>query len=259
VLGALFTICMKALLMSVPEKMPKWILGESIIGTNPGLGFRPISEDVDQGSLIWYDASNNTQVSYWTKNLDGFMQEYSYGSSNQKNCDFDTHRNSSQVCKVDISKFDQCTTELAYGYNNSAPCIFLKLNRIYGWEPAFYNDPNDLPKEMPADLKKHIEELPETHRNQIWVSCRGENGADLEILGDVEYYPTRGFPSYFYPYVNTPGYVSPLVAVKFLRPKPNQIINIECRTWAKNIAYSGSFKDRKGSIHFELMIDAPIK
>lgn len=123
-----------------------------------------------------------------------------------------------QVCKLDISKFDVCTNAHAYGYNNSSPCIFLKLNRIYGWQPEYYNDPEDLPLDMPDELQADIRNLPPAHRNQIWVTCRGENGADREIIGDIEYYPTRGFPSYFYPYTNTKGYLSPLVAVKFTRP-----------------------------------------
>lgn len=73
-LAALFAICMKGLLMTINYESPKWKLSESLIGINPGLGFRPISQDVDQGSLIWYDASNQTQIIYWTKILDGFMQ-----------------------------------------------------------------------------------------------------------------------------------------------------------------------------------------
>jgi sodium/potassium-transporting ATPase subunit beta len=123
------------------------------------------------------------------------------------------------VCKLDINDFDKCTSKYAYGYNNSAPCIFLKLNRIYGWKPDYYNDPDNLPEEMPQSLKDKIKSLPESNRNQIWVTCYGENGADKEILGDIEYFPTQGFPSYFYPYEMTKGYVSPLVAVKFTRPK----------------------------------------
>lgn len=34
-----------------------------------------------------------------------------------------------------------------------------------------------------------------------------------------------------------------------------RIINIECRAWAANIHYNGSFRDRQGSVHFELMVD----
>lgn len=55
--------------------------------------------------------------------------------------------------------------------------------------------------------------------NTIWVSCEGENPADQENIGPVNYLPIRGFPSYFYPYQNSEGYLSPLVAVHFERPK----------------------------------------
>lgn len=133
------------------------------------------------------------------------------------------------MCKFDLNKFDQCTHEKSYGYNNSAPCIFLKLNRIYGWQPEYFNDPTNLPDEMPKTLKDHIQSLEAKERDQVWVSCKGENGADEEILGDAQYFPTQGFPSYFYPYVNTPGYLSPLVAVKFTRPKRKLHISNERR------------------------------
>lgn len=109
--------------------------------------------------------------------------------------------------------------------------------------------------------------------NTIWVSCEGENPADLENVGPIKYYPRRGFPGYYYPYENSEGYLSPLVAVHFERPvrKCRQfwlkalqsytfqiflggiIINIECKAWAHNIRHDRA--DRIGSVHFELMID----
>ena len=71
---------------------------------------------------------------------------------------------------------------------------------------------------MPTSLVDHIKSLNVTQRDQVWVSCGGEQGMDKELLGPIEYFPKQGFPSYFYPYTNRRGYVSPLVAVKFLRP-----------------------------------------
>ena len=65
--------------------------------------------------------------------------------------------------------------------------------------------------------------------NTIWVSCEGENPADQENVGPVDYLPIRGFPGYFYPYQNSEGYLSPLVAVHFQRPKR------KCIVW-KNIS-----------------------
>lgn len=74
---------------------------------------------------------------------------------------------------------------------------------------------------MPQELKNFIATAKETERNQIWISCEGQDGVDKENLGDrLEYYPKtlHGFPEYYYPYRNIPGYLSPLVAVRLLRP-----------------------------------------
>lgn len=47
------------------------------LGVNPGLGFRPLPDDPDEGSLIWYEASNQTQVKIWTDRLDKFLERKS--------------------------------------------------------------------------------------------------------------------------------------------------------------------------------------
>lgn len=54
--------------------------------------------------------------------------------------------------------------------------------------------------------------------NTVWVSCEGENPADVENIGPIEYYPRQGFPGYYYPYENSEGYLSPLVAIHFKQP-----------------------------------------
>lgn len=38
-----------------------------------GLGFRPMSPDVEDGSLIYYAAGNSTNVGAWTNQLDQFL------------------------------------------------------------------------------------------------------------------------------------------------------------------------------------------
>lgn len=54
--------------------------------------------------------------------------------------------------------------------------------------------------------------------NTVWVTCEGENPADIENIGPIEYYPRQGFPGYYFPYENSEGYLSPLVAVHFMKP-----------------------------------------
>lgn len=53
----------------------------------------------------------------------------------------------------------------------------------------------------------------------IWVSCEGENPADQEYVGPIRYSPWQGFPAYYFPYMHTPGYLPPIVAVQFDRPE----------------------------------------
>ncbi len=71
---------------------------------------------------------------------------------------------------------------------------------------------------MPRDLKDHIKKLPKASRKQVWVSCKVLKPSDHNAIEAIEYL-SRGFPGYFYPFSNKKGYVSPLAAVRFVRPK----------------------------------------
>lgn len=57
-------------------------------------------------------------------------------------------------------------------------------------------------------------QLPETQRSQIWISCNGEDPYDRESGVSFNYYPSRGFPGYYFPYLNLKNYLSPLIAVE---------------------------------------------
>merc|ERR1712121_291404 len=87
----------------------------------------------------------------------------------------------------------------------------------------------------------------------VWVNCEGENEADREYVDEITYKPHHGFPSYYYPYVNTPGYLPPVVAVQFTKVKRNVLINMECTVWAQNVKHVR--KTKLGIAHFELLID----
>lgn len=53
----------------------------------------------------------------------------------------------------------------------------------------------------------------------IWVTCEGENPADIENLGPINYLPNRGFAGYYFPFKNQKGYLPPTIAINFERPK----------------------------------------
>lgn len=264
VLAALVAVCMLVFMRTIDPRVPKWQLEESLIGTNPGLGFRPLPPDDNvESTLIWYRGAKGEQIKFWTESLDAFLKPYKTPGSisgrgqNIYECNYNQRPGRGQVCDVKIEKFGpECIQENHYSYHKSSPCIFLKLNKIYGWTPRYFNDTEDLPRKMPDSLKKLVKDT--SVRNPIeldtvWVSCEGENPADVENIGPIEYYPQQGFPGYYFPYENSEGYLSPLVAVHFKRPVRGIIINIECKAWAQNIRHDR--QDRIGSVHFELMID----
>lgn len=70
-----------------------------------------------------------------------------------KHCNSNQTRNPSDICVVNKADFGPCTAANGYGYPQGKPCIFLKLNKIFGWEPEVYNAP--IPS-MPADLLEAI-------------------------------------------------------------------------------------------------------
>ncbi|XP_060518779.1 sodium/potassium-transporting ATPase subunit beta-2 [Cylas formicarius] len=262
VLIGFFATMLTVFYQTLDYKVPKWQLDRSLIGTNPGLGFRPMPPEINvESTLVWYKSANNENIKYWSEELDKFL--VAYNKSNNPHADrlIDcapyTPPPNDKVCDVKIDQsWYPCVPLERYSYNTTAagPCIFLKLNRIYNWVPEYYNTTN-LPADTKDYLKKAIQD--ETRKSSdtkmVWVTCEGENVADKEHIGPIRYIPQRGFPSQYFPYKNQEGYLSPLVAVHFEKPARNVLINIECKAWAKNIIHDRA--ERRGSVHFELLVD----
>lgn len=101
------------------------------------------------------------------------------GDLNQVHCGFDNPPGPGEVCAVDLSNLGECAPNTGYGFERSAPCFYMKLNRvgfmamfeilaifiiyclqIFNWVPEFYDDVDDLPENMPGDLKEYIKSLP---------------------------------------------------------------------------------------------------
>lgn len=59
---------------TLETEKPKYQLDESIIGTNPGLGFRPMPPEAHLGStLVWYKANRPDNMRYWHDTVDNFL------------------------------------------------------------------------------------------------------------------------------------------------------------------------------------------
>ncbi|KAL0273903.1 UNVERIFIED_CONTAM: hypothetical protein PYX00_006470 [Menopon gallinae] len=235
---------------TLDPRIPSRKLEDSLIGTNPGLGFRPLPKD---STLIWYKANDPSKYKFWVDDLKDFLKPGVTPGRGQNiyTCDYDRPPKEGQVCDVQIRNLSPCSEENMFNFHKNSPCIFIKLNKIYGWVPEFYNNTRDLPPEMPQKLKDHISEIAKYRPQE--VSCEGENPADVENIGSISYIPQQGFPYYYFPYKNYEGYLSPFVAVLIEKPMNGVLINIRCKAWAKNIKHSR--QDVIGSVHLELMID----
>ncbi|XP_037026050.1 sodium/potassium-transporting ATPase subunit beta-2-like [Bradysia coprophila] len=270
---ASFCACLFAVFwQTIDLEQPKWQLRESLIGTNPGIGFCPmppkaISDSADS-ALIWTQPEN---IAYWydtvNKFLEGYINPKNYGNVD-KSCSFDRPASKGKFCPFKVESLDNCSpgkTDQKYGYPHKKPCVFLKLNKIFNWTPRVFNETSidqltdaeerATYRRMPEWLRNEIAITSDAHkRNMIWVSCEGERPLDVENIGPVQYSPGHGFPAYYFPFKNVKGYKPPIVAVKFDQPKLGVLISIECTVWAKNIFYDVK-KAGGGSVHFKLMID----
>lgn len=265
VLVGFFAAMLAVFYQTLDTKTPKWQLDRSLIGTNPGLGFRPMPPESNVDStLIWYKSSDKGNVQYWQRELDKYLLMYNKANNpyyhNVEQCTDFQRPNPGKVCDVPmtVDKWSPCLSEKGYGFELSkgGPCIVLKLNKIFGWVPDYFNSSNlhEAPEDMPTYLKTDIVKAEEINQHrQVWVTCDGENAADKENIGPVRYIPRRGFTSSYFPYLNEDGYLSPIVAVHFESPKRGVLINIECKAWARNIIHNR--QDKRGLVHFELMVD----
>lgn len=64
---------------TLDPRIPKYQLKQSIIGTNPGLGFRPMPQEAAIGStLIWYKGTKAENYQYWKDSLEDFLRSKYY-------------------------------------------------------------------------------------------------------------------------------------------------------------------------------------
>jgi len=255
-LGAFWMACLFIFFTTIDDKVPKW--QKDLISSSPAVGVRPSqSWELVDSSMIMFTQTNkdgeNDVAGWgeWVERTDDFFKKYEKQTGIP--C-LDGDQNPDQVCEFKpAAELGNCVQSNNYGYDKGKPCIFLKLNKIYGLDHDYYDNATTIADKVPEPVVKQFKKLAPSQRKKVWIDCHGENPADREAIGELRYFPKHmGFDAKYFPYMNQDGYVSPLVAVQFLNAQAGQLIHIECRAYAGNIGYEK--RDKIGRAHFELLI-----
>jgi len=241
-LSAFFAATITVFHQTLDDSRPKLQDDSSLLKANPGLGYKPMP-DID--TTLVHVIEKNAQD--FNESINSILAKYDDASQKglvDCSSEYKTRPDAEKACKFDVKVFEQqCGEQFGYTGANPQPCVLLKLNKIYNWEPKPYTD-------KPDELV-----LPEGvayNQNQVWIHCIGENGADKDNIGSLQYFPQQGFSLAYYPYLNQKNYKAPLVMVKFLNPTPGIGLMVECTAFASNIEVDSM--EKLGSVKFELLV-----
>jgi len=290
-LAAFWAAMLNIFFITIPPEHPKWMLEDSIIGINPGLGVKPANQDqrIDSGMFILaYEGKALTsteptktkkrEMGEGDKNIDyayrlqKFIDKGNYENKTELNplCEPNVYWHlqpkalkspqGPQPCVFDLADLGECRPDAKnhFGYVKQSgypePCMILKFNRIFNWEPKPITV-EDLKVDpyihMPKELKNNIEANQTSH---VWVECHGRNPADKELLKDkIDYYPeNQGINFKYFPYRgNKMNYHTPLVAIKIRSNKAMEGRLMHIQCKAWFKGVKHNKKEKMGMVQFE--------
>lgn len=100
-----------------------------------------------------------------------------------------------------------------FGYEDGKPCILLKLNNVFDWTAEPYILEDDFPMELKIHLQSTNNHAYKFREPLVYFTCEGENHADIENIGQIEYIPKPGVAPYYFPFQNPDGYRAPFVSI----------------------------------------------
>jgi len=221
-LAAFWAAMLNIFFITIPTEHPKWMLKDSIIGINPGLGVKPANQDqrIDSGMFILAlkgeaatskkptktkkgDGEGDQNIDYATR-LSKFIENGNYHKKEGLNqtCVNDIYWDDQptkegekpQPCAFNLADLGECQeAKNHYGYvkENAGtegvypdPCMILKFNRIFNWEPKAITAA-DLTDEPYKNMPTNLKDHIAANENDtkhVWVECHGRNPADKELL-----------------------------------------------------------------------------
>lgn len=136
----------------------------------PGLSFRPRPEN-PKSTLIHFRHGGSGNWRPLKARFKAFLKDFGFGkrAGGFIKCNYNTHIKTDERCgvpnrkAVDASYDTPCSGAESYGMFHGQPCLIIKINRVFGWEPEpYYNltqhapaaegeDPGYLDQELPGE------------------------------------------------------------------------------------------------------------
>jgi len=297
-LACFWIACLMIFFQTLPSEVdgPKWQRDWGLIGSNPGLGLRPQQRDslIDSQMFVLKDGDTNIHPSDlngegdlnadYAVRVSKFLEAYektpapATGDGEYGFKGYQTFRPREKLGECGLFPFGYVaeTDRVSFRKKKVTPCIYFKLNNIWGWEPRPVkcgeymgdHDEDGPLDECPESLRKHLQSpaAKEAGPDNIWIDCNGRNAADQEALeGRITYYPaSRALPLSYFPYLGhrnqrepkghdlSVGYHAPLVAIQVDPATAGQLVHVECRAYYRGVRHDK--KDKLGLVQFELQI-----
>lgn len=253
-LAVFFTVMLTIFLYTFTDDTAPVLTGNySVLPPNPGMGYRP--KPVVEKTLIKFKVGDEKTYTDLVKSFDHFLkpekEEITYykgqdDESKFKDCSANHTRPKNGATSRDIPcafrldnlepQIDCLKTEAAYGFADGKPCVAVKMNKIFEFMPQL----NKTGEHKDVDYLR--------------IQCQGEHLGDMDNIGEIKYFPKDGFDLWYYPYLNQPNYINPLVFVQFLLPRRGVLIQVVCKPVnALNIVQDRFYRG-DGRVHFELML-----
>lgn len=90
--------------------------------------FRQVSYPSNKFFILSYHKLSIIQSIIWIEYINSSLLPN--GGRNQQICSYNMPAKPDHVCAVDVNNWGPCSPNQQYGFNNSAPCVFIKLNRV---------------------------------------------------------------------------------------------------------------------------------
>ncbi|XP_039949018.1 sodium/potassium-transporting ATPase subunit beta-1-like [Bactrocera tryoni] len=230
-LSIFFYICFTIYKLTLPEDAPR------ASKLQPSLVYYPNYESYYLNRISW-NAYEKKDVELIVTNINTFLEK------------FGTRR-----------EFGNCSVNDSYGYKTRNPCVFLKVNRIAG----FQVDPIENAQELQSRervLKRVIDSLsPDKRKGRLWISCKSNSWVNIEYFPQSRSIPMEQINTqqqHAYKTYNGSSYsqgnYDHIVTIQIINIPQDQLFNVNCKMFAKNIENDDNNNPWIGGVSFDMIL-----